>query len=175
MDWTALYLKTSGLNVFILGTGEVATRRANKFLDHGAIVTLAGNSIDEELSKKGAELHSTDKADELVGWADLVVIASRDRDLSNHVADISKDKLLNRADFPNDGDIIVPTSFNSIKEEEWKERGANIIIYANQLMRAEVPAMQKAAETILENHRAEECDSMLMPFKDIIRLIPAEG
>ena len=42
-------------------------------------------------------------------------------------------------------------------------------------MRAEVPAMQKAAETILEHHRAEECDEMLMPFGDIIRLIPAEG
>ncbi len=70
--------------------------------------------------------------------------------------------------------VLVPTSFNSIKEEEWKKRGANIIIYANQLMRAEVPAMQKAAETILENHRAEECDDMLMPFKDIIRLIPVE-
>ena len=70
--------------------------------------------------------------------------------------------------------VLVPTSFNSITEEEWKERGANIIIYANQLMRAEVPAMQKAAETILEHHRAEECDAMLMPFKDIIRLIPAE-
>ena len=112
MDWTALYLKTSGLNVFILGTGEVATRRANKFLDHGAIVKLAGNSIDEELSNNGAELHSTDEADELVEWADLVVIASGDVDLSNHVADISKDKLLNRADFPDDGNVIVPTSFN---------------------------------------------------------------
>lgn len=70
--------------------------------------------------------------------------------------------------------VLVPTSFNSIKEEEWKERGVNIIIYANQLMRAEVPAMQKTAVTILENHRAEECDAMLMPFKDIIRMIPAE-
>lgn len=70
--------------------------------------------------------------------------------------------------------VLVPTSFNSIKEEEWKERGANIIIYANQLMRAEVPAMQKAAETILTNHRAEECDAMLMPFKDIICMIPTE-
>lgn len=70
--------------------------------------------------------------------------------------------------------VLVPTSFNSVREEEWKERGANIIIYANQLMRAEVPAMQKAAELILQNHRAEECDAMLMPFKDIIRLIPAE-
>ena len=28
MDWTSLYLKTANLNVFILGTGEVATRRA---------------------------------------------------------------------------------------------------------------------------------------------------
>lgn len=70
--------------------------------------------------------------------------------------------------------VLVPTSFNSVTEEEWKERGVNIIIYANQLMRAEVPAMQKAARTILENHRAKECDSMLMPFRDIIRLIPAE-
>jgi phosphoenolpyruvate phosphomutase len=70
--------------------------------------------------------------------------------------------------------VLVPTSFNSVKEEEWKERGANVIIYANQLMRAEVPAMQKTAEMILECHRAEECDAMLMPFKDIIRLIPAE-
>ncbi len=70
--------------------------------------------------------------------------------------------------------VLVPTSFNSVKEEEWKARGANIIIYANQLMRAQVPAIQEAARLILENHRAEECDRMLMPFKDIIRLIPAE-
>ena len=70
--------------------------------------------------------------------------------------------------------VLVPTSFNSVKEEEWKARGANIIIYANQLMRAEVPAMQKAADLILLNHRSEECDEILMPFKDIIRMIPSE-
>ena len=70
--------------------------------------------------------------------------------------------------------VLVPTSFNSVKEEEWKARGANVIIYANQLMRATVPAIQKAAKTILQNRRAEECDADLMPFKDIIRLIPEE-
>ena len=70
--------------------------------------------------------------------------------------------------------VLVPTSFNSVKEEEWKQRGANIVIYANQLMRAAVPAIQRAAETILTHHRAEECDRDLMPFKDIIRLIPEE-
>ena len=50
--------------------------------------------------------------DELVEWSDLVVVASADKNLSNHVSGISKDKLLNRADFPYDGNIIVPTSFN---------------------------------------------------------------
>ena len=112
MDWTALYLKTSGLKVFILGTGEVATRRANKFLDHGAIVRLAGNSISDDIKSKGAELYSTDDVDDLIDWADLVVVASADKDLSNYVSEMSEDKLLNRADFPYDGDIIVPTSFN---------------------------------------------------------------
>lgn len=112
MDWTALYLKTSGLKVFILGTGEVATRRANKFLDHGAIVKLAGSSIDDELLARGAMLHSTDEVDELAGWADLVVIASGDKELSDYVSSISQDKLVNRADFPDKGDVIVPTSFN---------------------------------------------------------------
>lgn len=70
--------------------------------------------------------------------------------------------------------VVVPTSFNSVTEEEFKERGVNIVIYANQLMRAAVPAIQNAAKTILENHRALECDDMLMPFGEIIRMIPEE-
>ena len=69
--------------------------------------------------------------------------------------------------------VLVPTSFNSVKEEEFKARGANIIIYANHLMRAAVPAITQAAETILRSHRSQECDKFLMPFRDIIRLIPA--
>lgn len=112
MDWTSVYLKTSDLNVFILGTGEVATRRANRFLDHGANVRLAGNSLSSDLIDKGAELCSTDDVDDLVKWADLVVVASGDEDLSNHVSNISEDKLVNRADYPYEGNIIVPTSFN---------------------------------------------------------------
>ena len=112
MDWTSLYLKTSNLNVFILGTGEVATRRANKFLDHGANVRLAGNHLSSDLESKGAVLYSTSEADDLVKWADLVVVANNDEKLANHVCEISQDKLINRADFPQKGDVIVPTSFN---------------------------------------------------------------
>ena len=67
--------------------------------------------------------------------------------------------------------VVVPTSFNSITEEELAKAGVNIVIYANQLTRSAFPAMQSTAEEILKNHRALEVDSKLMPFKDIIRLI----
>lgn len=112
MNWTSVYLKTSNLNVFILGTGEVATRRANKFLDHGANVKLAGNTLSEELLLKGAVLCPVDDVDLLVRWSDLVVIASGDSEMSEYVAGIAGDKLVNRADFPQRGNVIVPTSFN---------------------------------------------------------------
>lgn len=67
--------------------------------------------------------------------------------------------------------VAVPTSFNSVTEDELAAHGVNIVIYANQLMRAAFPAMTKTAETILKSHRALEADEMLMPFKDIITLI----
>ena len=67
--------------------------------------------------------------------------------------------------------VVVPTSFNSITEEELARAGVNIVIYANQLTRSAFPAMQSTAEEILKNHRALEADSRLMRFKDIIRLI----
>ncbi|MBQ6060853.1 MAG: isocitrate lyase/phosphoenolpyruvate mutase family protein, partial [Clostridia bacterium] len=102
--------------------------------------------------------------------ADAIMIHSRKKDPAEIFEFLEKF----REKDPTTPVVLVPTSFNSVKEEEWKTRGANIIIYANQLMRAAVPAIRKAAETILENHRAEECDAQLMPFKDIIRLIPEE-
>ena len=70
--------------------------------------------------------------------------------------------------------VVVPTSFNTVTEEEWKERGVNVVIYANQLTRSGFPAMQNAARMILEHHRAQECDALCMPIKDIITLIPED-
>ena len=67
--------------------------------------------------------------------------------------------------------VVVPTSFNTVTEEELSAHGVNIVIYANQLMRAAFPAMKKTAELILSSHRALEADEMLMPFKEIITLI----
>lgn len=67
--------------------------------------------------------------------------------------------------------VVVPTSFNSITEEELAAAGVNIVIYANQLTRSAFPAMQSTAVDILKNHRALEVDERLMPIKEIITLI----
>ena len=67
--------------------------------------------------------------------------------------------------------VVVPTSFNQVTEDVLASHGVNMVIYANQLMRAAFPVMQQTAEGILKAHRAQEVDSALMPFKDIIRLI----
>lgn len=68
--------------------------------------------------------------------------------------------------------IVVPTTFNTVTEEELAKRGVNIIIYANHLIRSAFPAMMKAANTILEHNRAYEADQLCMPIKDILTLIP---
>lgn len=67
--------------------------------------------------------------------------------------------------------VVVPSSFNTITEEELAVHGVNIVIYANQLTRSAFPAMQKTAEDILRYHRAKEVDDRLMPIKQIITLI----
>ncbi len=67
--------------------------------------------------------------------------------------------------------IVVPTSFNTVTEEELAEHGINIVIYANQLTRSAFPAMQNTAIDILKHHRAKEVDDRLMSIKSILTLI----
>lgn len=67
--------------------------------------------------------------------------------------------------------VVVPTSFCSVTESEFASHGINIVIYANQLMRAAVPAMKSVAEDILIHHRTQEIESRLMPFNEIITLV----
>lgn len=102
--------------------------------------------------------------------ADAVMMHSRKKDPSEIFAFLERF----RAHDKITPVVLVPTSYNSVTEEEFKARGANVIIYANHLMRAAVPAVQNAARIILKNHRSQECDTMLMPFSEIIRLIPEE-
>jgi phosphoenolpyruvate phosphomutase len=77
-----------------------------------------------------------------------------------------------RRDFKNIPLVCVPTSYNSVREDELVKHGFNIVIYANHLFRAAYPAMQKTVNSILKNGRSKEADRDLMKIKEILELIP---
>lgn len=102
--------------------------------------------------------------------ADAIMIHSRKKDPAEIFEFVEKFRSRNT----QTPIVVVPTSFNSVTEEEFKNRGVNVVIYANQLTRSAFPAMQNVAKTILTNHRAKEADDMCMSIKEIINLIPEE-
>ena len=68
--------------------------------------------------------------------------------------------------------VVVPSSYNHIKEDELISWGANVVIYANHLLRASFPSMQNVAKKILINKRTSELDDTCMSIKEILELIP---
>ncbi len=102
--------------------------------------------------------------------ADAIMIHSRKKD----PAEIFEFVHLFREKDKTTPIVVVPTSFHTVYEDEFKAAGVNVVIYANHLTRTGFPAMQNAAKLILENHRAKECDDVCMPFREIITLIPEE-
>lgn len=123
--------------------------------------------IESLILEKGME-DALERADAFVkAGADGIMIHSRKK---------TPDEILEFCDKFREKDqktpiVVVPSSFNTITEEELAGHGVNIVIYANQLTRSAFPAMQQTAEDILKYHRAKEVDDRLMSIKDIITLI----
>lgn len=102
--------------------------------------------------------------------ADAIMIHSRKKDPSEVFEFIGKFRNMDQVT----PIVVVPTSFDTVTEDEFKACGVNVVIYANQLTRTGFPAMQEAAKTILEHHRAKECNEKCMSIKEILTLIPEE-
>ena len=68
--------------------------------------------------------------------------------------------------------VVVPSSYSQVKEEKLIKSGANVIIYANHLMRSVYPTMVKTAESILKHKRSLEAEKNLISIKQILELIP---
>jgi phosphoenolpyruvate phosphomutase len=71
--------------------------------------------------------------------------------------------------------VAVPTSYNDIHENQLADMGVNVVIHANQLLRAAYPAMMNTARSILENGRSKEVDQSLLSIKEVLSLIPEGG
>ena len=120
---------------------------------------IAGYTVDEAITKAFAAVRA---------GADGVMIHSKDKS----GIDIKEFCQKFRAEYKNIPIVLVPTTYNQFTEKELGEWGANIIIYANHMLRASYPAMKKCAETILQAERSLEVNDMCMPIKEILELIP---
>ena len=74
--------------------------------------------------------------------------------------------------FPDVPLVSVPSSYNKVTETRLINEGFNVVIYANHMLRASYPAMEKVAIDILKNRRSYESDKNLMSIKKILNLIP---
>lgn len=68
--------------------------------------------------------------------------------------------------------VVVPSTYNKVKEKDLLDHGVNIVIYANHMLRAAHPAMVKVANMILKNERSYEASRDCMSIKEILELIP---
>lgn len=120
---------------------------------------IAGYTVDEAIAKAFAAVKA---------GADGVMIHSKDKS----GMDIKEFCQKFRAEYKQVPIVLVPTTYNQFTEKELAEWGANVIIYANHMLRASYPAMKKCAETILEAERSLEVNDLCMPIKQILELIP---
>ena len=68
--------------------------------------------------------------------------------------------------------VCVPSTYNTVRENNLIAKKFNIVIYANHLFRSAYPAMEKTAREILKYGRSKESDKNLISIKEILKLIP---
>ncbi len=112
MGWTPLYLDMQDKNVLVVGSGEVGQRRAQRFISSGANVVISSQHASDDLKEMGAIYKPRGELKKWIDWADLVVVASEDSQLNQEATFLSGKKLINRADYPEEGNLIVPSSFS---------------------------------------------------------------
>lgn len=120
---------------------------------------IAGKGLDDAIERANAYIEA---------GADGIMIHSKDKsgeDIKSFCRALRKI----HADIPI---VVVPTTYNHITEEELASWGANVVIYANHMLRSAYPAMVNTAKSILTNGRSYEANDLCMPVKEILELIP---
>jgi phosphoenolpyruvate phosphomutase len=101
--------------------------------------------------------------------ADGIMIHSKSRTPDEVISFVKRFRREVSADKPI---VVVPSTYAQVTEYDLAKVGVNIVIYANQLLRAAYPAMKACAERILSCGRAlEASEELCLPIKDILTLI----
>jgi phosphoenolpyruvate phosphomutase len=70
--------------------------------------------------------------------------------------------------------VIVPTTYYSTPTQVFAEAGISIIIWANQLLRSSIAAMQRTASTLYKEQSLLPVDKDIVSVKEVFRLQNAD-
>ena len=65
--------------------------------------------------------------------------------------------------------VAVPSSYSKTYEKDLIKHGFNIVIYANQMLRASYLSMNKVAKTILKNSRSYESEKEISSISELLK------
>ncbi len=137
-----------------------STRQSKDFMVIARIESfIVGKTINDALARAKIYINA---------GADAILIHSKEKTPKEIFAFAREFKKKYKNSVPL---VAVPSTYSNVYEKDLIKNGFKLVIYANQLLRAAYPAMQKAASTILKCSRAFEVDKKIIPIKDIISLI----
>ena len=124
--------------------------------------------IESLILEKGVEDALTRAEAYVEAGADAVMIHSRRKE-PDEIFEFCSSA---RTRIPNIPIVAVPTSYNSVTEDELAAAGVKVVIYANHLLRAAYPSMTAVAELILQNARSLEADGQIASISEVLNIIP---
>ncbi|NLI62079.1 MAG: bifunctional precorrin-2 dehydrogenase/sirohydrochlorin ferrochelatase [Methanosarcinaceae archaeon] len=149
-DYVPLMISLSGKNVVIFGGGEVAERKALRFMDSSNVIvysptfTEALEKANEEKKLKAVSLSlktSKEQVEPIISDAFLVIPATSDTKLNSFITDLAKQKniLVNSVDGANE--VVIPSTV--------KMGGLTIAISSKGLSPAATKLARMRIETVI--------------------------
>lgn len=121
---------------------------------------IAGHGVEEACRRADAYVEA---------GADAILIHSRDKTLSEIEGFLESWQGLGSVPL-----VAVPTLFPTFTAEELHEKGFQMIILANQLMRASVQAMEDTLKTMSEKRNAASVDGGIATVPHIFEIVRTE-
>ncbi|MEM3924680.1 MAG: bifunctional precorrin-2 dehydrogenase/sirohydrochlorin ferrochelatase, partial [Metallosphaera sp.] len=109
-----IFLDLTNVKVLVIGGGKVGSKRASKFRDYGAEVTVVSLDFSEDLATRNdiikVKLDASILGEEFLSKYDIIITATSDQSLNSRLCSLGKSlkKFCNNPTNPNESSFIVP-------------------------------------------------------------------
>lgn len=118
---------------------------------------IAGHGVEDACERADAYVEA---------GADAILMHSRDRSLTEIESFLERWQGVGKTPL-----VAVPTLFPTFTVDQLHEKGFEMIIFANQPMRAAVQAMEQTLETLRDERKAAAVDPTIAPVDHIFELV----